>query len=38
MGLVAGDDGWRVPDELWERIQPLLPQGVSILGVPGLRC
>ena len=25
MGLVLEDDGWRVPDELWERIEPLLP-------------
>lgn len=21
------DDGWRIPDELWERIRPLLPPG-----------
>src|SRR5512139_2860217 len=21
----AVDDGWRIPDELWERIEPLLP-------------
>ncbi len=25
MGLVAKDDGWRIPDWLWERIEPLLP-------------
>lgn len=25
MGLVNRDDGWRVPDWLWERMQPLLP-------------
>lgn len=25
MGLVANDDGWRMPDELWEQIKPLLP-------------
>ncbi len=25
MGLVSKDDGWRVPDWLWERIKPLLP-------------
>ena len=25
MGLVCGDDGWRMPDWLWERIEPLLP-------------
>jgi transposase len=21
----AVDDGWRIPDELWDRIEPLLP-------------
>src|SRR6266540_1536484 len=26
MGLVDRDDGWRMPDWLWERIEPLLPQ------------
>src|ERR1700690_3222213 len=25
MGLVARDDGWRVPDGMWERVEPLLP-------------
>ena len=25
MGLVSRDDGWRIPDWLWERIEPLLP-------------
>jgi transposase len=25
MGLVAKDDGWRIPDVLWEKIEPLLP-------------
>ena len=25
MGLVSSDDGWRLPDWLWERIDPLLP-------------
>jgi len=25
MGLVDGDDGWRMPDWLWERIEALLP-------------
>jgi transposase len=24
-GLVNRDDGWRMPDRLWERIEPLLP-------------
>ena len=26
MGLVDRDDGWRMPDWLWERIEPLLPE------------
>jgi putative transposase len=26
MGLVSKDDGWRMPDWLWERIEPLLPK------------
>ena len=25
MGLVDRDDGWRMPDWLWEKIEPLLP-------------
>jgi putative transposase len=25
MGLVSSDDGWRMPDWLWVRIEPLLP-------------
>jgi putative transposase len=25
MGLVSADDGWRLPDWLWERVEPLLP-------------
>ncbi len=25
MGLVTPDDGWRIPDELWEQMEPLLP-------------
>ena len=25
MGLVVRDDGWRMPDWLWQRIAPLLP-------------
>lgn len=25
MGLVSKDDGWRMPDWLWQRIDPLLP-------------
>ena len=26
MGLVMKDDGWRVPNALWQRIEPLLPE------------
>jgi transposase len=29
MGLACRDDGWRIPDWLWERIEPLLPPGAS---------
>src|SRR5215210_6049179 len=29
MGLVLRDDGWRMPDWLWERIEPLLPERPS---------
>jgi|SRR5579862_7569037 len=25
MGLVAKDDDWRIPDELWRQMEPLLP-------------
>lgn len=25
MGLVVKDDGWRIPDELWLEMEPLLP-------------
>jgi putative transposase len=25
MGLISKDDGWRMPDWLWDRIEPLLP-------------
>jgi len=25
VGLVNRDDGWRIPDETWERMAPLLP-------------
>jgi hypothetical protein len=30
MGLVCSDDGWRIPDWLWERIMPLLSPGDRI--------
>ncbi len=26
MGLVDRDDGWRIPDWLWQRMEPLLPE------------
>jgi putative transposase len=26
MGLVVKDDGWRIPDWLWAKIEPLLPE------------
>ena len=29
MGVVHRDDGWRVPDVVWERIEPLLPERPS---------
>lgn len=29
MGLVSRDDGWRMPDWLWERIEPLLSKRPS---------
>src|ERR1017187_5944066 len=25
MGLICRDDGWRMPDWLWEQVEPLLP-------------
>jgi transposase len=25
MGLITEDDGWRIPDALWEKMKPLLP-------------
>lgn len=27
MGLVVKDDGWRIPDKLWKKLEPLLPPG-----------
>ncbi len=27
MGLVVKDDNWRIPDELWNQMEPLLPPG-----------
>ena len=35
MGLVVRDDGWRIPDWLWERMEPLLPApAASSVGLP----
>jgi len=25
VGLVVEDDGWRIPDQVWARMEPLLP-------------
>lgn len=25
MGLVVADDGWRIPDQVWAQMEPLLP-------------
>lgn len=25
MGLIKPDDGWRLPDEVWQQMEPLLP-------------
>lgn len=27
MGMVKQDDGWRLPDEMWAQMEPLLPPG-----------
>lgn len=27
MGLVVKDDGWRIPDTLWDKMKPLIPPG-----------
>jgi transposase len=27
MGLVHRNDGWRIPDILWQQLEPLLPSG-----------
>ena len=29
MGLVIEDDGWRIPDRVWVRMEPLLPEPPS---------
>jgi putative transposase len=26
VGLVVADDGWRIPDEVWRQMEPLLPE------------
>jgi len=30
MGLVEKDDGWRMPDAVWAKLEPLLPPGLLI--------
>ena len=25
MGMIKSDDGWRLPDEVWQQMEPLLP-------------
>jgi hypothetical protein len=32
MGLIDRDDGWRMPDWLWQEIEPLLPSHWAPLG------
>ena len=32
MGLVVSDDGWRVPDEVWVEMEPLLPARPALEG------
>ena len=27
MGIVVKDDGWRIPDQLWADMEPLIPEG-----------
>ena len=27
MGMLKKDDGWRLPDEIWNQMPPLLPPG-----------
>ena len=27
MGMILKDDGWRIPDELWAKMKPLIPPG-----------
>ena len=29
MGLIDFDDGWRMPDWLWERVAALLPERLA---------
>ena len=30
MGLVNKDDGWRIPDELWALMEPLIPESSKL--------
>lgn len=34
MELVKKDDGWRIPEELWEPVEPLLPPRLKHLTLP----
>src|SRR4051812_8583352 len=38
MGLVDRDDGWRMPDWLWERIEPLAGAAAAPAGLPQAAC
>ena len=29
MGLITKDDGWRISDRLWSRLEPLIPKSVD---------
>lgn len=29
MGLIVKDDKWRIPDSLWEKMEPLIPKPVD---------
>jgi transposase len=38
MGMLKKDDGWRLPDEIWEQMEPLLPaRKRHVLGCPNPR-
>jgi hypothetical protein len=37
MGLVVKDDGWRIPNRVWARMEPLLPEPPSHDRAPARR-